>query len=178
MFNDLYGGNTNGVRIVEFRGFGWLSGNDSNDRIDIGRGLTFVDIIYNTTVVRTGDIIGFFKGNNDFHHTRMYADVLLDINMDMRQVSLFLMLAGGGTTTFQFLDKKTGNVMWQDKESGSGLTQFLRRWMSPEVYFAKEQIDSSLVIVLVFATAILVVVLNPIRSGRRSAKRMEDSEGL
>jgi hypothetical protein len=179
MFNDLYGTNANGIRIVEFHSHGWLLGNDSNYRIDAARGLTFLDIIYNSTVIKTGDIIGFFKGNNDFRHTRMFADVILEVNLDMTSVSVYLMLAGAGTTTFQFINKETGVVLWEDTETGRSVTQYLPRYMSSQVFFTKEKIDTYLVLALVAGTIFTIVILNPIyflKSGERKHKK--DSGGL
>lgn len=160
MFNDLYGTDLNGIRIVEFHGHGWLMGNDSDDRIDVGRGLTFLDVIYNRTVLKTGDIIGFFKGNNDFRHTKMFADVVLDVNMDIGSVSVYLMLAGAGTTSFQFVNKQSGTVIWQDMETGHSITQYTPRSMSPQAFFAKEKIDAFLVLALVLGAGVTIVLLN------------------
>jgi len=178
MFNDLYQTNTNGVRIFQFGAKGWLGGNDSDDRIDAGRDLTFVDIIYNATVVRTGDIVGFFKGNNDFRHTRMFADVILEVNEDVRQVSIYVMIAGAGTTTFQFINKESGQVIWQDTQTGNSFTQYTRRWMSPDVFFTTMHIELALVVALAAGAVITMLVLIPIVFGRKLAKTIEDSEGL
>lgn len=179
MFNDLYETNTNGIRILQFDAKGWLSGNDSNDRIDAGHDLTFVDIIYNATVVRTGDIVGFFKGNNDFKHTRMFADVVLEVNEDVQQVSVYLMIAGAGTTTFQFTNKESGQVIWQDTLTGNSFTQYTRRWMSPDIFFTAMHIESTLVVALVIGAIITMLALNnPIILGRKPTKTIEDSEGL
>jgi hypothetical protein len=179
MFNDLGGTNLNGIRAVRFDSHGWLVGNDSNDRIDAGFGLTFVDIIYNQTVVKTGDIVGFFKGNNDFHHTRMYADVDLMVNTNLPQVSIFLMLAGAGTTTFQFINKETGQVIWQDTDTGNSFTQYTRRYMSPDVFFAKEQIQNFYIALLVTGAVVTIVALNAVPINRRNRHPFEDTgEGL
>ncbi len=160
MFNDLYGTNINGIRIVDFRAHGWLSGNDSDDRIDAGRGLTFLDVIYNTTIVKAGDIVGFFKGNNDFRHTRMFADVVFEVDMDMNSVYVYLMLAGAGTTTFQFINKESGAVLWQDMETGHSVTLYTARSMAPQAFFAKENINGLLVLALVFGSALTIAILN------------------
>jgi hypothetical protein len=179
MFNDLSGTNLNGVRAARFDSDGWLTGNDSDDRIDAGFGLTFVDIVYNQTVVKTGDIVGFFKGNNDFGHTRMYADVDLMVNTNMPQVSIFLMLAGAGTTTFQFINKETGLVIWQDMETGNSFTQYTRRYMSPDVFFAKQQIQTIYIALMAIGAVAVIVLLNPVAINRRNRKRVDDDgEGL
>jgi hypothetical protein len=178
MFNDLYETNTNGIRVAEFGARGWLAGNHTDDRIDAGRDLTFVDIIYNGTVVRTGDIVGFFKGNNDFSHTRMFADVVLEVNEDVRQVSIFVMIAGAGTTNFQFINKESGQVIWEDTQTGNSFTQYTRRWMSPDTFFTTTHIEATLVLVLAAGAVITMIALNPIILGRRSSRTIEDSEGL
>lgn len=179
MFNDLYGTDVNGIRIVEFHSHGWLLGNDTDDRIDAGRGLTFLDVIYNSTVVKTGDIIGFFKGNNDFRHSKMFADVILEVNLDMTSVSVYLMLAGAGTTTFQFINKETGVVLWADAETGRSVTQYLPRYISPQVFYTKEKIDTRLVLALLAGTILTIIVLNPMYLLRPAeGKSKKESGGL
>ncbi len=162
MFNDFYGTNLNGIRIIEFHSHGWLLGNSSDYRIDAGRGISFIDVIYNTTVMKTGDIVGFFKGNNDFRHTKMFADVEVEVNLDMASVSVYLMLAGAGTSTFQFLNKETGIVIWEDAETGRSVTQYIPRFMLPQSFFTKEKIDALVVFALVAGTILTLVLLNPI----------------
>jgi len=179
MFNDFYGTNLNGIRVVEFGSHGWLLGNDSNYRIDASRGLTFIDVIYNTTVMKTGDIVGFFKGNNDFRHTKMFVDVILEVNMDMPSVGMYLMLAGAGTTTFQFINKETGVMIWEDTETGRSVTQYVPKYLSPQVFFAKEEIDTYLVYALLAGAILTIVILNPLYFPRlRKGKPKEDSGGL
>ena len=177
MFNDIYGTNTNGIRVLEFHGHGWLSGNDSDDRIDAGFGLTFVDVLYNSTVTKTGDIVGFFKGNNDFSHTKMFVDVVLDLDMGLPSVYVYLMLAGAGTTTFQFINKETGVLIWQDSESGHTFTQYDIRSMSPKAFFTTQRIDTILVFALVIAGIISIVLLNPLPTSRSTRVRPEDDIG-
>lgn len=177
MFNDIYGTNTNGIRVVEIHGHGWLSGNDSDDRIDAARGLTFVDVLYNSTVAKTGDIVGFFKGNNDFRHTKMFVDVILDIDMGHPNVYLYLMLAGAGTTTFQFINKETGVLIWQDSENGHTFTQYDIRSMSPRIFFTTERIDTILVIALIIGGIISIIVLNPLLLRRPTKNTSQDDDG-
>ena len=174
MFNDLYGTYLNGVRIVKFGQSGWLSGNDSDDRVDAGFSLTFVDIIYNSTVVRTGDIVGFFKGNNDFRHTRMFADLYLEVDTSMMSVSIYLMLAGAGTTTFEFIDKQSGTIMWQDTETGNSFSQYVRRSIPSDAFFLKPQIRN-LSVLLLFAFGIILIVLLDVIPARYNSKRIEES---
>jgi hypothetical protein len=129
-------------------------------------------------VVRTGDIVGFFKGNNDFSHTRMFADVVLEVNEDVRQVSIYVMIAGAGTTNFQFINKESGQVIWEDTQTGNSFTQYTRRWMSPDIFFTTTHIEATLVLVLAAGAVITMIALNPIILGRRSSRTIEDSEGL
>ena len=173
MFNDLDGTNENGLRVLAFDSHGWLLGNNSNDRIDAGFSLTFVDVLYNSTIAKTGDIVGFFKGNNDFSHTKMYADVVLDVDMGLPNVYVVLMLAGAGTTTFQFINKQTGVVIWQDAETGRSFTQYVLRSMSPAAFFVKQSINTILVFAVIIGGVIMIIVLNPIPL-RRSMKRGSD----
>ena len=177
MFNDLYGTNTNGIRVVDFGSHGWLLGNDSSDRIDAGHDLTFVDVLYNSTVAKTGDIVGFFKGNNVFRHTKMFVDVDLEIDMGQSSVYVVLMLAGAGTTTFQFINKETGIVLWQDSENGRTFTQYVMRYMSPHVFFTKETIDAILVLALVVGGIVSIVALNPVPL-RRPTRYGIDDDGV
>ncbi|MGO9644801.1 MAG: hypothetical protein ACLPY5_08655 [Candidatus Bathyarchaeia archaeon] len=175
MFTDLYGTYLNGVRIVKFGQSGWLSGNDSDDRVDAGFSLTFVDIIYNSTVVRTGDIVGFFKGNNDFRHTRMFADVFLEVDTSMMSVSIYLMLAGAGTTTFEFIEKQSGTIMWQDTETGNSFSQYVRRSIPSDAFFLKPQIRN-LSVLLLFAFGIILIVLLNVIPARCNSRRIEENK--
>jgi hypothetical protein len=177
MFNDLDGTNQNGLRVVAFHSRGWLSGNDSDDRIDAGFALTFVDVLYNSTVAKTGDIVGFFKGVNDFRHTKMFVDVVLDVDMGLPNVYVVEMLAGAGTTTFQFINKQTGVVIWQDSETGRSFTQFVLRTMSPQAFFTKQTINTILVFALIIGGIITIIALNPIPL-RRPVKRRSDDGGV
>ncbi len=177
MFDDISGTNKNGLQITGFGSEGWLLGNDSDDRIDAGLKLTFIDVLYNTTVTRTGDIVGFFKGNNDFHHTRMYVDVVLNVNRDMSQVYMVLMLAGAGTTTFQMINKETGVMIWQDTETGNSYTQYVNRYVPEQAFFATQQIQSILVIVLAAATILTIGIFGAL-TYERKGPRARDSDGL
>jgi len=177
MFNDLDGTNQNGLRVVAFRSHGWLSGNETDDRIDAGFGLTFVDVLYNSTVSKTGDIVGFFKGNNNFGHTKMFVDVLLDVDMGLPSVYVVLMLAGAGTTTFQFINKQTGVVIWQDAETGRSFTEYVVRTMSPQAFFTKETINTILVLAVIIGAILTVIALNPIPI-RRPVKRHSNDEDV
>jgi hypothetical protein len=54
------------------------------------------------------------------------------------------MLAGAGTTNFQFINKQTGVVIWQDFETGRSFTQYVLRTMSPHAFFTKEALNTIL----------------------------------
>jgi len=178
MFNDLDGTNQNGLRVLAFRSHGWLSGNDSDDRIDAGFGLTFVDVLYNSTVAKTGDIVGFFKGNNDFSHTKMFADVTLDVNMGLSNVYVVLMLAGAGTTTFQFINKQTGVLIWQDAETGRSFTQYVIRTIPSQAFFIKESINTILVLALIIGGVLTIIALNPLPLRRPARRHGDDGVAL
>ena len=174
MFNDLYGTNTNGLEVLDFRSHGWLSGNDSGDRIDAGFHLSFVDVLYNSTVVKTGDIVGFFKGNNNFQHTKMFVDVILDVDTGLPSVYIVLMLAGAGTTTFQFINKETGVLLWQDSENGHSFTTYVLRTIQPQAFFTRQSLNTILVFALIVGGIITIIALNPIPVRRPSREKAED----
>jgi len=176
MFNDLYGTNTNGLQVVEFHSHGWLSGNNSNDRIDADFHLSFVDVLYNSTVSKTGDIVGFFKGNNNFQHTKMFVDVILDVDMGLPSVYVVLMLAGAGTTNFQFINKNTGVSLWQDSETGRSFTTYVVRTIQPQAFFTRQSLNTFLVFALIVSGIITIIALNPIPV-RRPIEETEDYDG-
>jgi hypothetical protein len=122
--------------------------------------------------------VGFFKGNNDFSHTRMYVDVELQINTNLRQVYVLTMLAGAGTTTFEFINKQSGVIIWQDTATGNSFTQYSRRWIPTEAFFAREEIQSVLVVVLVMGTIVTLFALNVLPLLRKNRRATRDSEAL
>ena len=107
----------------------------------------------------------------------MYVDVVLNVDRDMSQVYMVLMLAGAGTTSFQFIIKETGVVIWQDTETGNSYTQYVRRVVPEEAFFAKAGIQSILVVVLAAATIVTMGILTTL-SFRGKAPRVRDSDGL
>ncbi len=177
MFNDLNGTHTNGIRIEKMFGQGWFFGNDSNDRIDFGKSLTYIDIIYDTTVIRTGDFVGFYKGDNDFSYTRMYVDLTLDISMTAAQRYFYLVVAGAGVTTFQIVDKASGVIAWQDTIQGNSFTQYITRTVSSNALFPRQTLDSTAVFLLVGLVVVVLLVANPLVRGR-SAREYEEWDGL
>jgi hypothetical protein len=136
-----------------------------------------VDVLYNSTVAKTGDIVGFFKGNNVFSHTKMYVDVVFQVNLGLPSVYLILMLAGAGTTTFQFINKQTGVLIWEDAETGRSFTQYVVRTMSPRVFFTRESINTILVLALIIGAVFTIIAVNPI-SFRGSVERRRDDGGV
>ncbi len=179
MFDDLFGTNTNGVRISRILGAGWLSGNKTNYRIDVGNDLTYIDVLYNATVQRTGDIVGFFKGNNEFTFARMYADVILDVDKSQKNAYVYLMLAGAGTTTFQLVNKQTNKVLWQDTVSGNSFTQYIRRFISSDTFFQRERLEGTVVILLGLGTFAMVALLNAApKSPQQQSQRRDEWDGL
>jgi hypothetical protein len=177
MFDDFNNSHTNGIRIDKILRDGWFFGNDSDDRIDAGKSLTYVDVIYNATVIRTGDFVGFYKGDNDFSYTRMYVDLTLDVDMSAPQRYFFLVVAGAGVTTFQVLDKASGIVAWQDTVQGNSFTQYLSRTVTVAAFFPRQTLDSTAVLLLVGIVSIVLVVTNPLIR-RRRRQDVEEWNGL
>ena len=177
MFDDFNNTHTIGIRISRILGCGWFFGNDTDDRIDRGKSLTYVDVIYNTTIARTGDFVGFYKGDNDFSYTRMYVDVTLDINVSAPRRYFYLVVAGAGVTTFQIADKVSGVTVWQDTVQGNSFTQYLSRSVSAAAFFPKQTLDSSVVFLLVGLVVVVLVVANPLVR-RQKTGEYEEWNGL
>jgi hypothetical protein len=173
MFDDFNNTHANGIGISRILGCGWFFGNDTDDRIDRGKSLTYVDVIYNTTVARTGDFVGFYKGDNDFSYTRMYVDVTLDINVSAPRRYFYLVVAGAGVTTFQVADKVSGVTLWQETVQGNSFTQYLSRSVSAAAFFPKQTLDSSVVFLLVGLVAVVLVVANPLVLRHRKEEHKE-----
>jgi len=177
MFDDLNDTHTNGIRIDKTFGQGWFFGNDSDDRIDCGKSLTYIDVIYNATVRRTGDFVGFYKGDNDFSYTRVYVDLTLDINMAAAQRYFYLVVAGAGVTTFQIVDKVSGMTAWQDTVQGNSFTQYMTRTVPTNALFPRQTLDSTAVLLLAGLVVAVLLVANPLVR-RRSARQFEEWNGL
>jgi len=177
MFDDLNNTHTNGIRIDGIFGEGWFFGNESDDRIDCGKSLTYVDTIYNATVIRTGDFVGFYKGDNDFSYTRMFVDLTLGINMAAPQRYFYLVVAGAGVTTFQIIDKVSGVTAWQDTVQGNSFTQYIIRPVPSNALFPRQTLDSVAVLLLVGLVVVVLFVANPLVR-RRTAPQFEEWNGL
>ena len=178
LFDDLNGTNSNGLRIKSVVGSGWLEGRDSDDLLYAGRKIAWPDTEYDTVVARKGDMLAFFKGLNDFHYTEVYADLILEVNVDLPRVYIWLMTGGKGMTTFEIVSQDTGGTVWRDIVVASGETQQVRRVMSPQPFFRPGRTESTIVVIWLSIVIIAIIVLNfPIvealrgRLGRESHRR-------
>jgi len=180
LFDDLNATNSNGLRIRSVIGSGWLEGKDSNDQLYVGRKIAWPDTEYDTIVARKGDMIAFFKGLGDFRYTEAYADLILEVNIDLPRVYVWLMTGGNGTTSFEMVNKDNGGTLWRDIIVAGGETQQVKRVMSPQPFFQPGRTESSVVVTWLTIGIIVMLVLNfPIletllglirRIGRNAAK--------
>jgi len=161
MFDDTNGTNTNGIRFKKIGDYGWLIRHDDDDAIDVGVDETWFDILYGGEVVsKTGDIVAFFKGENDFEYTEMYADIAFEVDMSRSQIYLFLMIAGKGTTTFEMYVKSSNTLIWKDSFSGDGRTQHIKRYIPAQIFFQTSTVGSVTVISMTLITILIIVGLN------------------
>ena len=160
VFDDLNGTNTNGLRIRSILSIGWLAGKQDDDVLDAGRKMPWPDAEYDRIVTRRGDMVGFFKGLRDFHYTEAYADLVLDVNVDLPQAYVLLMTGGNGTTTFRIVSKATGGTIWRDVVVGSGETVQVKRVMSTQPFFRTGRSESTIVVAWILIALIVVIVLN------------------
>jgi len=185
LFDDLNGTNSNGLRIRSVVGSGWLEGKDSNDQLYAGRKIAWPDTEYDTIVARKGDMVAFFKGLGDFRYTEVYADLILEVNIDLPRVYIWLMTGGNGTTSFEIVNTDNGGTLWRDIIVASGETQQVKRVMSPQPFFRAGRTESSVVVTWLTIGIIVMLVLNfPIletilglirRIGRTRAKASDKS---
>jgi hypothetical protein len=188
LFDDLNGTNSNGLRIRSVVGSGWLEGKDSNDQLYAGRKIAWPDTEYDTIVARKGDMVAFFKGLGDFRYTEVYADLILEVNIDLPRVYVWLMTGGNGTTSFEIVNTDNGGTLWRDIIVASGETQQVKRVMSPQPFFRAGRTESSVVVTWLTIGIIVMLVLNfPIleailglvrRIGRTIAKTKGRSNGV
>ncbi|MEM2902273.1 MAG: hypothetical protein QXO32_06045 [Candidatus Bathyarchaeia archaeon] len=177
MFDDANGTNTNGIRLVSVLGYGWIMGNDEDDVIDVGVDLTWYDILYEGEAVsKTGDIVAFFKGNEDFDYTEMYADVILEVDGGSQQVYMYLMIAGKGVTTFQLVNLKTGLPVWRETVSGDGRTMHIKRYVPTQNFLRTPTVGSATVVSMMVVSALILLGLNLPRVKGRFRKGFKPSE--
>jgi hypothetical protein len=160
LFDDLNGTNTNGVRIKSVQGSGWLTERGFEDTIDAGRKIPWPAEVYNHLEVRRGDMFEFFKGLRNFQFTEAYADLLLEFDVTLPQAYVWLMSGGNGTTTFQIRSQATGDVIWRDVVIGQGVTEQVRRVMTPQPFFHPGRTESLVVVVWLAVVILAIIVLN------------------
>lgn len=160
LFDDLNGTDSNGIRIKSVIGIGWLEGRDPDDQLQAGRKVPWPDTEYNTPIVRRGDMVAFFKGLRDFHYTEAYADVTLEINIDLPRVYVWLMTGGNGTTTFEIVSRDTGGTIWRDIVVGAGQTEQVKRVMSTQPFFRTGRAETTIVVAWLSVVIVAMIVLN------------------
>lgn len=160
LFDDLNGTNSNGIRVRSVVSSGWMVGKDDDDVLDVGRKIPWRDAVYNQTVIRKGDLLGFFKGLRDFQYTEAYAVLIFDVNVNLPQVYVWLMTGGIGTTTFEIVSQSTGGTIWRDIVVGSGETQQVKRVMSPQPFFRTGRSENAFVVAWLSIAIIVTIVLN------------------
>lgn len=183
MFDDLNGTNTNGIRIAAVLSSGWLTAKNPDYTIDAGRNIAWQYQSYNQTVVRYGDQVEFFKGLMNFQYSEAYADLTLDVNESMPQIYVWLMGGGNGTSTFEINSLTTGGTIWRDVIVGNGVTQQVKRVMSPQGFFALGRAGDLTVMAWLAGALVVIITLNfPVpellarkfRRRRHSSKRSRD----
>jgi hypothetical protein len=108
-------------------------------------------------------MVAFFKGLNDFHYTEVYADLVLEVNIDLARVYLWLMTGGNGTTSFEIVNKDNGGTLWRDIVVASGETQQVKRVMSPQPFFQPGRAESSVALTwLTIGIAVMLILNFPI----------------
>ena len=160
IFDDLNGTNTNGVRIKAILGSGWITGEVLGQTIDVGRKIPWPAEVYDHLEVRHGDMFGFFKGLRNFRFSEAYANLLLEFDVSQPQCYVWLMSGGNGTTTFQILSENTGGVIWRDVIIGHGVTEQVRRVISPQPFFHPGRTESLVVVTWLVIVIVAIIVLN------------------
>jgi len=160
LFDDLNGTNSNGLRIKTVVDYGWLEGRDSDDQLYVGRKFAWPDTEYDKIVARKGDMVAFFKGLNDFHYTEVYADLILEVNIDLPRIYIWLMTGGNGTTSFEIVSQDTGGTIWRDIVVAGGETQQVKRVMTPQSFFRPGRAESSVVVTWLSIVILVIVFLN------------------
>ncbi|GEM_PF-1260292 len=160
LFDDLNGTNSNGIRIRSVVNSGWLEGRGPDEQLYVGRKIPWPDTEYDQIVARKGDMVAFFKGLGDFHYVEAYADLILEVNVDLPRVHVWLMTGGNGTTTFEIVSQDTGGTIWRDIIVGTGETQQVKRVMSPQPFFRPGRTESSIVVTWLSIVILVMIVLN------------------
>ncbi len=160
LFDDLNGTNSNGIRVASVLASGWFTGKYIDYALDVGRKLPWQDQAYNQTIVRHGDLMSFYKGLRDFRYSEVYADVVFDVDLSLPQIYVWLMSGGNGTTTFEINNLADGGTIWRDIIVGNGVTQQVRRVMSPQPFFRPGRSESIVVAAWVSVALVLVIFLN------------------
>lgn len=160
LFDDLNSTNSNGLRIKSVVSSGWLEGRESDDQLYAGRKIPWPDTEYDKIVVRKGDMVAFFKGLNDFHPIEVYADLILEVNVDLPRVYIWLMTGGNGTTSVEIVSQDTGETIWRDIVVAAGETQQVKRVMSPQTFFHPGRTETSVVVTWISIVTVVIVVLN------------------
>ncbi len=177
LFDDLNGTNSNGIRIKSVVGMGWLEGKDSDDQIYAGRKIPWPDTEYDRVIARKGDMVAFFKGLRDFHPTEAYADLTLEVNIDLPRVYVWLMTGGNGTTTFEIVSRDTGGTIWRDVVVGTGETQQVRRVMSAQPFFRTGRTETTVLFAWLCIAIVAMIILNfPIYEVLRQRLRTKRSK--
>jgi hypothetical protein len=172
MFDDLNGTNTNGLRIRTVVGYGWTLGKDGDDVLYAGRKISWPDTDYNGIITRKGDMVTFFKGLRDFHYTEAYAILVLDVDLSLPQIYVWLMMGGNGTTTFQIVSQATGGTIWQDVLVANGETQQVKRVLTPQGFFQTGRTENAVVIAWLGVVLLVIMLLNfPIFEALRRIRR-------
>ena len=188
LFDDLNGTNSNGIKIKSVQSSGWLEGRETDYVVYAGRKMAWPDTEYNQSITRYGDMVAFFKGLRDFHDAVAYADLTLEVNLDLTRVYVWLMTGGNGTTTFEIVSRDTGGIIWQDIVVGTGETLQARRVMSPQPFFEAGRAESSVAVTWLLIVILVIIVLNfPVveavrkrmrRKADRSESRRREQHGM
>ena len=160
LFDDLNGTNSNGIRIKSVVSSGWIEGRDADDQLYAGHKIAWPDTEYDRIIVRRGDMVAFFKGLGDFHSTEVYADLILEVDIELPRVYIWLMTGGNGTSTFEIVSRDTGGTIWRDIVVGTGETQQVKRVMSPQPFFRAGRTESTIVVAWLSIVIVVIIVLN------------------
>lgn len=160
LFDDLNGTNTNGIRIKSVLGSGWSGGQEFDSSLDVGRKIPWIDQVYDRIMVRRGDMFAFYKGLRNFRYTEAYADLVLEFDVSLPQVYIWLMVGGNGTTTFQITSQVTRGSIWRDIIVGNDVTGQVRRVMTPQPFFHPGRTETLVVIVWLVVVIFAIIALN------------------